>query len=200
MQETVDGVMNISRQPGEHPYVIAHMLQFMYLGEYDYEEPLISHTVTTPTPSLSMGPCYSEEEKVEHGMHLYLAADKYGVRGLQEYAKTKLYKVFLNAKNMFAAPLPRAEILDPFFTHTTSDDLLRLDIMDYLLKNLVDISPEIKETVLKHEPMAWYVGVRLQSQAEVKSQAIMNFARRLSTEDHAALTKAMSVEDYLLYL
>lgn len=189
--------MTIPEQFGEEPFVIAHMLQFIYLNDYDDLAPIIPYEIASSPPPF-MGPCVDKDTKLRHAFFLYLAGDKYGVHSLQFQAKAAIF----TAMGMIREEHLPADILDHFLSNTVSNDTLRLELMRRHIKNNKLVSEAIEAIFVKHEPMAWKIGRETEERYEHaeeryehatrKLRAVEAVATTLKTSTRAALKTAMS--------
>ncbi|KPI42637.1 Purine-cytosine permease FCY2 [Cyphellophora attinorum] len=167
--------------PDDEPFVIAHVLDWIYMKSYTISKPLIPYTVVLPpAPASDATTQYlaksleTADERFKHHINMYLAADKFGIPSLKAKAKRQGMRRLRKLKD-FRDREPQPEILEKLFSSTLPEDSFRRAVVHEYLKDEILRTGKSKEATERHEPLAWRIGCDLMARL-IASEASLEAA------------------------
>lgn len=98
------------------------------------------------------------DEKLLFHIDMYIAGDKFGVSKLKtEAQRSPLIRLGKKLKE-FEGGEPAEETIERLFSHTTSADALRKEVVHLYLKTEALKNGQTRDVIERHEPLAWRLG------------------------------------------
>lgn len=176
-QEKVEGKAKLggTHRHAIEPYVMAQVLDFIYLGDYTTREPVIRYYLDpeeepdTGSNRFFMSGPKGQNAKLEFHICMYLAAKRLMIEKLRVKAMRRVCDMLESDLDGFPGQQPSPEVLD-FLLHeknTAADDDLRFRVVNLCVNNPnLRVLPNIRYVLEKHEPVAYKLGLEFLQKIE----------------------------------